>query len=1120
MHQKTIREAYKPQPVQQGYQDMKNYINRLLLVLLPLALACSNITLHAQTSFGQIAGNVSDSTGAAVGGATITATNVGTKDIRAVIADDNGYYVITSLPIGDYTLQATAPAFRGEQRTGLSITADAHLSADFQLQVGGATDTVTVSAVLGETLNTTSGELAHVIDSKQVANLPLNGRNYVQLMTLIPGAITTNPDNFGITTSLASNTQSINGNRADSSNLTVDGAYNQVAGSNASLMNNVSPDFIQEVKIATSNFSAEYGRTSGPAFNIVTKSGTNALHGGAFYYMRNNYLDARNYFAAKKTQLIYNDFGYNIGGPIFRDKLFFFGGEEWRRLRQQAQPSRFTVPDSAQLAGNFSGSKQLYYPGTKTPIPGNNISSLISADGQAIANVYKTMAGLGLSYIDSPTANNLTLAPSNPLNFRQDFVRLDYHINDKHFLYGRWISDHNTLIDPYGTFSDTNPNVLPTTPTQRNRPGQSFLLAHTWNITPTIINQAQANFSYAAQRIPPYGVNWERSTYDFQFHRLYPNGGSYPGGIPKVSITGYAPFQGPNFALKSPTTDIEVGDSVSIIKGNHLIKTGVIVIRDRVDQNGRPYYTGNVNFSGSNAATTTGNALADALIGNFASYSEASSDPTGHFRFTQPEAFAQDSWRVLRNLSVEYGIRFQYIQAMYTQGNNMGNFDPSVYAAGHPVSLNTNGTLVPNSGNPFNGLVRAGSGIPSDQVNRVPNVNTALFPLIPSGAPRGLYKMNGAVGPRFGFAYAANEKTSIRGGYGIFYFRPEGNLTFSQVNVAPFLSNTEFDNGNFATLGTGTPNTSALQGTITAIDPNLKNPYIQQYSIGVQRQLPYDMLLETSYVGNVGRHLVRQPNVNFPDLPSVAANPKYSTNYFNPYKGYSTINMWLSDSTTNYNSLQLYLSKRAGRISFTAGYTYAKNLGDSSSNNFTLENWKNLPYNYGSLSIDRKHAFVGTAVWQIAELRNQNSLIRETLGGWQLSGVGRAQSGPYYSITGSTSTTTRRADYLGGPYLVQSGRNANNYINKAAFAAAPASRFGTSGVAPVEGPGLQQIDATLAKTFAAEKRVQGRFQWDMFNVLNRTNYSNLNATTTNSSFGTISAAYPPRQMQFGLKILF
>ncbi len=225
--------------------------------------------------------------------------------------------------------------------------------------------------------------------------------------------------------------------------------------------------------------------------------------------------------------------------------------------------------------------------------------------------------------------------------------------------------------------------------------------------------------------------------------------------------------------------------------------------------------------------------------------------------------------------------------------------------------------------------------------------------------------------------------------------------------------------------------------------------------------------------------------------------------------------------------MQIYASKRAGRVTFTAGYTYAKNLGDSSSNNGTLENWQNLQYNYGSLSIDRKHAFVGTAVWQIAELRGQNMFVREVLGGWQLSGVGRAQSGPYYSITGSTTTGNRRADFRGGPYLVQSGRNANNYINKSAFIAPNAGVFGTSGVAPVEGPGLQQIDATLAKTFAAERRVKAASSGTCSTSstapttpISTQHYRPVPTSLAGNSFGTISAAYPPRQMQFGLRIIF
>ena len=393
---------------------------RLFGVAVPAVAAtivfAATSALQAQTSLGQIAGNVTDASGAAVPGATITITNLGTQAVKTATSDASGFFVQTNLPIGDYSVEIAKSGFRGEKRTGLSITADAHVSADFQLAVGTASETVTVSAAPGETLNTTSGELAHVIDTKQVENLPLNGRNYIQLITLIPGSVVTNPDVFSVTTSLASTNQASNGNRADSSNLTVDGAYNQASGSNGSLVNNVGPDFIQEVKIATSNFSAEYGRTSGPAFNIVTKGGTNQIHGTAFESLRNNLFDATPFFSTFKTHLVYNDFGYAVGGPIKRDRLFFFVGEEFKRLRQQQNPTTLTVPSTAMLAGNFagltSGGKplQLVFPGTTTPIPGNNIAPFITPDGKAIANVYSTFSKTG-AFTDSP-AGAATL-PSN-----------------------------------------------------------------------------------------------------------------------------------------------------------------------------------------------------------------------------------------------------------------------------------------------------------------------------------------------------------------------------------------------------------------------------------------------------------------------------------------------------------------------------------------------------------------------------------------------------------------------------------------------------------------------------------------------------------------------------------
>ncbi|RZU42666.1 TonB-dependent receptor [Edaphobacter modestus] len=1132
------------------------------ILLLAVGLAFSSLPAHAQSSFGQISGTIVDPTGASVPDAAVTITSMNTQAKRTVNSDQDGNFIATNLPIGVYSISVTKAGFQTAKQSDVSISADAKVTSNFTLPVGQATETVEVQGGAIESLNTTSGEVARVIDSKQVENLALNGRNYTQLLTLVPGAVVTNPDIFAVTTSLASTNQTINGNRSDTGNLTVDGAYNQVAGSNGSLMNNVGPDFIQEVKIDTSNASAEFGRTSGPSFNIVTKSGTNAFHGGAFEILRNNYLDATNYIAKQKTQLIFNDFGFFVGGPIIKDKLFFFVGEEWKRLRQQLTAANFTVPTTAMLNGDFSAicttgfnpsgvctpaagqtfsPNQLYYPGTATPVPNNNVSSLITPDGRAIANVYKTISAAGLSFRDGGIpSNNLTLAPPNPLNFHQDLIRIDWVINQHHSLYGRWIHDQNTLTDPFGTFS--NAGILNTTPTIRNRPGQSYLLSYTWAVSSNFINQAQVNASWAAQRIPPTGDNWKRETFGFEYAKIYPNVGTYPNGIPQVNITGYAGMQGPNFALLSPSTDIQVADTITWVKGNHTIKAGAVVIRDRVDQNGRANYTGTANFqpatcTGGRAsnANTTCYPLADSFLGNFNSYSEASADPMGHFRFTQPEAFAQDSWKATRRLSLELGLRWQGIFPWYTQGNNISNFDPAVYAASTPVTLLPNGRIdTTKGGNPYAGLVRAGDGVPADQQIRVPNVNTALFPLIPAGAPRGFYNMHGAFGPRFGFAYSADEKTVIRGGIGMFFYRAQGNLIFSQLNIAPFLSNTNLDFGNLATLNSGAA-AATTQGGINAIDPLAHNPYTYQYSLGVQRQVTRNVLLEINYVGNVAHRQLAgtAPNINFPNLGVVAANRVAgitNTNYSNPYKGFTSIAMNRFASNLNYNSLQIFASKRAGVVTTTLAYTFSKALGDSNGNNATLENWSNLGYNYGSLSNDRRHAFVATFVIQGPAFNGHNFVVRQTIGGWQLSGVARLQSGPYTNVqaVSALGVGNVRPNYTpGAKILANNHAGINGYICGAARSGCPnpftvptGANYGNAPYAAIQAPGLAQTDATLSKFFPITERVRVKFQADAFNVLNRTNFNGLNLTTTNANFGTISSSFPPRQLQLGIKVLF
>lgn len=1084
--------------------------------------------LSAQTSFGRISGSIIDPTGASIGGAQILLKNPATQDTRTAKTDDQGFYVITNLPIGSYTMTATQAGFQRAERQGLEVVADGRLTVDFKLTVGDVNQTIEVVAASGEQLNTVSGELAKTIDRKEIENLALNGSNYIELLTLVPGAVVTNPDQFSVTTSLSATNQTINGNRSDSQNLTVDGAFNLVAGSNGSLMNNVNSNFIQEVKIQTSNFSAEYGRTAGPAFNIVTKNGTNQYHGGVFETFRNDRLDARNFFSQVKTKLRYNDFGYDVGGPILKDKLFFFVGQEWKRLRQSASPSRLTVPSTAALNGDFGYTASVVKnPKTGVPYLNNVIpASEITVDGAAFANVYKTMSKLG-SFVDKQQANNLILQPDNPLDFSQLLLRADYRFSEKHQMYARRVADENKLIDPYGTFSGSN---LPTTPSSRNRPGRSYLIGYTWLPGATIVNELRINGSWASQNIPPYGENWKRATYGFQFNQLFTNGGPYESGIPDTSLNGYANFKGPAFSLHSPSTDIQIADTVSWVHSPHLIKAGFAYIRDRVDQNGRPQYTGNVSFNAGGNTNTTGNAIADMLLGNFRTYSEAGADPMGFFRFSQPGAFVQDSWKVSRKFSLELGLRWEGMIPWYTQANNIVSFDPALYDPSKAVTIvitpgvpSTNGTIVPNSGNIYNGLVRAGSGIPADQAGRVPGSTGPLFTAIPAGAERGFAKYKNAWAPRFGFAYSPFDKTVLRGGYGIFYTRPQGNLIFSQLNLPPITQLSQVENGNIANLGGAGASLLSPLANISAIDPKLNLGSTQQYSLSIQRELVKGATLEVAYVGNLGRHLLRQPDIN--QVPfdlnaaNVAAGSPTPTAALRPYKGYNSISQYRSDSTSNYHALQTYISKRSGRLFLTASYTWAKALGDASGQGDNPENYLDRHYNYGPQSFDRRHVAIGTFVWTLPLMRNFNPVLKYALGGWMFNGTIRYQTGQNYTINANTTLGTRRADYLGGSIYADVQGN-NGWFNKAAFAQSPNSRRGNAGVGIAEGPSLQGYNLSLSKNVRYRERYNLKFQTDFFNVINVANFTGLNTTSTDPAFGTLSTAYPPRNIQMSLKFNF
>jgi len=1140
-----------------------------------LVAACSATNICAQTVVGRISGTVKDTSGAVVPNTTVTATNTATNLARTGITDGEGYYTITNLPVGNYTVTAEQTNFKRAAHEDVSVTADAKLTIDLTLEAGQVTEMVQVTTAAGETVNTTSGEVSRVIDKQQVQSLALNGRNYIQLLSFVPGVALTTDDQLELTTSLATGNQSINGNRGQTNNVTIDGGFNLQSGSNASQINNLGIDFIQEVKIQTANFSAEYGRNSGAQVSLVSRSGGNDFHGSAFEFVRNDKFDARSFFAPVRPTLRFNDFGYSIGGPIIKDKLFFFGGQEWKYIRRLSNAQRRTAPTLAELTGDFSfrlrgpdgtvGTADdgvlrdpnfaantcvapvitngvVTTPAVRTGCFGANTVALrnmipgsrITPDGLAIAKVYRTAIGLATAYTNSPVANNITFQQPNPLDYREDLVRLDYRLNSKHSFYGRYIHDKNVLIDPFGTFINTQ---LPTIPSNRLRPGTSIQISHTWLVKPEFINEAKLTGAWVAQRIPPAGDLWKRETYGFQFQQLFTGGGRFEDSIPDTTISGFASFFGAARSLLSPTTDITASDTLTYVRGSHTFKTGATVTRNRIDQNARTTYAGQVDFSTGGNSRTSNNSFADALLGNFRTYSEQAVDPLGFFRFSQFEAFVADSWRVRPGLSLELGLRYQYGVPIYTQANNLANFDPSLYNPAQAVTIFPTGSQAGNintalGGNRFNGLVRAGNGVPPEELGRVPGGDSAAVLAVPTGAPRGLYEGHHYFMPRVGFAFTPfnDNKTSIRGGFGMYYDRVEGNLIFPSLSNPPYAPSAQFTNANLSNITGGTSAVTPF-AQINAINPKLDTPYTMSYSLSVQRELPFGIFAEAAYVANLGRHLIRQPDINQPTFEALRANlppsgPNVNINALRPFKGYTAIRMRLGDATSNYHGMQLYAAKRKGDLLATIAYTWSKVLTDASGFNDNPEDPFNRKFNYGPATFDRRHIFAATYTYTVKTFSRTTGFAKALLDGYEISGVTRFQSGPYSTVTATSTGAAsalgnRRADCLGGDGLFPNGeRGPNNWADRAAFAAPPESRRGTCGAGTLLGPGSQTWDFSLRRRVSLNERFKLQLQADIFNAFNRANFRGLEDNLNNAAFGTVASTGPPRNIQFGLKLTF
>jgi len=1122
-------------------------------------LLCAARVAWGQADTGRISGNVSDVTGALVPLAKVTATRTESNATSTVLTDRRGEYVFPNLQTGHYDITVQSQGFSTASKQGYELNDNSAITVDFTMQAGEQSIQVVVTATGGETVNTQTGEVTHVIDGETVRDLALNGRNYLDLLGTLPGSVVTdNGDAMANITSGKTTNIVMNGVRATANGLYLDGTVNKDIGGNDTQFNNVGIDFVDHASVQTSAFSSQWGSAAGPSINVVSRSGTNSFHGSVFEDIRNNKVDAVNFFSRNavtyapiEQHLRFNGFGAAVGGPIKKDKLFVFLGAEWKIIAQNSSPSTVTLPLQSQIAGNF-----LTSPG-KCPLNSVatlsiqintttcDISNLITPFGHGIQKIYQniiskatTYSGAACTTTGCSNNGNTVYELASPFRNHEYIARVDYNLSKRQNVFGRWIVDTHTKTNPLGD------GTLPTTAYHDAGPANNVILSHTFIISPSTFNEFSFASLWSSINQTAQGTDWLKSTYGLSYTPIYPDAGPKLG-IPLTSVYGYTTFDDDRFLNRSHTTYLQIQDIYTKVAGPHTIKVGAYIGRNRKDQNGKPYYNGNVSFTTSDSTNTTGNALADALLGNFANYSEVASDTYAFFRLWQAAAYIDDTWRILPKLSLNWGVRFEWMTPWTSQQDNLASFYPEYYDPTQAVTVNQDGTVVSGSGNRYNGMRRAGNGVPSSELSRVTNGQSADVLSVPTIGKRGFYSAQRVIAPRFGFAYDlyGDGTTALRGGFGLFYDTPQGNVAYSALNAPPYLESETIQNGNMDSLSSyaGQATTHTI-GDMYSVSSHEQRAYVYQYNFGIQQQLDKGMFLQINYIGNQGRHLLHDPDINGvdPDLEDATfkVNSSVNVNYLRPYKGYGAIYQYRTDADSNYNGLQANLNRRVGKGRFTVAYTWSKSLSTSSGDTDVAHIFPySKTYYYGYTTFDRRELISATYMVASPSFRGHNEILRGSLGNWMLTGTGRYQGGQRLTPTGTdTLGVGGRAQYNGYPVVYPHKWSAwwdpispGDVVN---FQPPAVGAIGNSPKGIIIGPSYIDLSISARKTFNYHTRYHLTADLSAFNVMNHPNFSipgvNVNSVTTvknsdttvdHSSIG-ITSAKAPRQIQGGLRLVF